>query len=357
MGYPSKAVENIDAPLPHVIENEEMLDELLSRPTARVVALMRRLKGDLIILGIGGKIGTGLGLTALRATRAAGIQRRVIGVSRFSDPSARSQLEAAGLETIACDLLDQDAVSRLPKTDNVLYLVGRKFGTGENVEMTWATNVLVPANVSRHFSDSRIVAFSTGCVYPLVPPIPGGCTEECEPQPVGEYAQSCLARERIFQYWSRTCGTRISLLRLNYAIDLRYGVLYDIGQKVYHGEPIDLTVSHVNVIWQGDVNRQTLLSLEHCASPPTILNITGPETASVRYIAETFGRIFGRAVKFRGVEGEGRMYLSNASKAAALFGYPSVPLLTMIRWQAAWIQQGGRSLSKPTHFEVTDGKF
>lgn len=343
--------------LPEVVDGEEQLDDLLSTPSPSLVAMMKRLSGDIIVLGIGGKMGSSLGVAAARAIEKAGVQKQVFGVSRFSDAGVRAALEAQGIRTLRCDLLDRDAVAQLPQVANVVFMVGRKFGTQGHEDLTWSTNVVVPDNVGIHFRDSRIVAFSTGCVYPLVPAASGGCTESVPPDPVGEYAQSSLGRERIFGYRSRMHGTSVCLVRLNYAVDLRYGVLYDIGRSVFESRPVDLTVSHFNVIWQGDANRQALLCLEHCASPPAIVNITGPELVSVRFVAETFARLFDTEVSFVGDEPGSRMYLSNASRAAALFGYPSVPLMTLIRWQAAWIQQGGRSLGRPTHYGVVDGAF
>jgi nucleoside-diphosphate-sugar epimerase len=343
--------------LPKTIPDETTLDELLSRPTPALTALMQRLEGDLIIPGIAGKMGVTLGMLAARTIAAAGVRKRVIGVARFTDKTARATLETYGVETLHCDLLDREAVAALPRVPNVIYMAGRKFGTQEDTDLTWALNVIAPENVAQHFRDSRIVAFSTGCVYPLVTAASGGCTEDEPPAPVGEYAQSCLGRERVFGYHSRIHGARVCLVRLNYAIDLRYGVLHDIGQRVYAGLPVDLSASHFNAIWQGDANRQALLCLEHCTVPAAILNVTGPETISVRFVAETFGRLFGREARFTGHDENARMYLSNAATATALFGYPSVTLMQMIRWQAEWIKAGGRTLDKPTHFEVTDGKF
>jgi nucleoside-diphosphate-sugar epimerase len=343
--------------LPESIATEEELDELLSRPSPELIGMMRRLDGDMIVLGIGGKMGITLGLAAVRAARDADTAKRVIGVSRFSNASVRQYLENRGVETIACDLLDRQAVGALPKIKNVIYMVGRKFGTQGHEDLTWATNVVAPDNVGHHFKKSRIVVFSTGCVYPLVPVERGGCTESHPPDPVGEYAQSSLGRERVFSYCSRVYGTPVCLMRLNYAIDLRYGVLHDIGMKVYASQPVDLSVSHFNVIWQGDANRQALLCLEHCSSPPSAINVTGPETISARYVAGQFARIFGTEARFTESQADSRMYLSNSAKASSIFGYPSVSLLQMIEWQAAWIRSGGRSLDKPTHFEVTDGRF
>ncbi len=343
--------------LPETIGNEAELDELLSRPSPALIAMMKRLDGDIIILGIAGKMGVTLGLAAVRALKEAGVSKRVIGVSRFSNPTVRTVLEDHGIETLQCDLLEREAVGKLPQVKNVIYMAGRKFGTQGEEEFTWATNVIAPDNVGCQFQESRIVVFSTGCVYPLVPVSAGGCTEADPPDPIGEYAQSCLGRERVFGYWSRVFGTPVCLMRLNYAVDLRYGVLHDIGKKVFELHPVDLSVSHFNVIWQGDANRQALLCLEHCASPPNPINVTGTETVSVRYAAQEFARIFGTEARFTGSEEGSRMYLSNAARAASLFGCPSVSLLQMIKWQAAWIRSGGRSLDKPTHFEVTDGRF
>ncbi len=343
--------------LPEAVEGEADLDELLSAPSQALVDLMRRLEGDIMILGIGGKMGSTLGGAAVRAIAEAGVRKQVFGVSRFSDSSIREGLEARGIKTLSCDLLNRDSVRQLPHVANIIYMVGRKFGTAGSEHLTWATNVLVPDNVCHHFPESRWVAFSTGCVYPLVSAESGGCTESMPTDALGEYAQSSLGRERVFDYWSRTAGIPVCLVRLNYAVDLHYGVLYDVGSRVAQGEPVDLAVSHFNVIWQGDAACQALLCLEHCSSPPEILNVTGPETVSVRFVAETFARYFGTEARFTGEKTGALMYLSNAARATSMFGYPRVPLLTMIRWQAAWIQQGGRSWGKPTHYGVVDGKF
>ncbi len=342
---------------PEVIRDERALNGYLTTPSPALIAMMANLKGDIIILGIAGKMGQTLGVMARRAIEASGVSRTVYGVSRFSDPSSRNYLEAAGVRTIPCDLLDREALVRLPQADNVIYMVGRKFGTRGTEALTWATNVSVPDFVSYHYRHSRIVVFSTGCVYPLVSVSSGGCTEDTAPDPVGEYAQSCLGRERVFGHWSHTWGTPLCLMRLNYAIDLRYGVLYDIAARVYAGKPVDLSVSHFNVIWQGDANGWALHCLDACASPPRVLNVTGPETVSVRFVAETFASLFGTTVTFTGQETGAHMYLSNAAQAFELFGYPSVSLMSMIKWQAAWIQRGGRALDKPTHFGVVDGEF
>lgn len=340
------------------IRNEAELEAFMSVPSARVISLMREIEGDIAILGIAGKVGVTLGMMAIRAIEAAGVKKKVYGVSRFSDVASRARLDAAGIETIACDLLDAASVDMLPRAGNVIFLAGKKFGTVGAQDLTWATNTIVPANVARHFPSSAIVAFSTGCVYDFAASYSGGSVESDAPKPVGEYAQSTLGRERVFEYYSRTAGTPVCLFRLNYAIDLRYGVLYDIAARVRAGEPIDLSVGTFNCIWQGDVLERTLLSLRHCSSPPNILNVTGPETISVRWAAEEFGRRFGRKPVFSGTEQCGASgYIGNAAKSIGLFGYPAVTLPDMIDMTAAWVAAGGSSLGKPTHFESTDGKY
>ena len=342
--------------LPDGIATETELDELLSRPTPGLIETMRRLDGDIVILGIAGKMGHSLGLAALRAIRAAGVQKRVIGVSRFSDPAAETRLRRDGVEIIRCDLLDPAAVVTLPQAKNVLFMAGRKFGTTGAEELTWAMNTVVPAYVAEHYAASRIVAFSTGCVYPLVPVGQGGCTEDDPAAPVGEYAQSCLGRERVFSYFSGKNGTPVCLLRLNYAIDLRYGVLHDLARRIWQGEPVSLNVAQFNLIWQGDANCQALQALEHTRCPAAILNITGPETVSVRQVAEELGRLLGKPVTFTGQPGVAA-YLNCANRANALFGYPRVPLGRMLSWTAGWVRAGGPSLGKPTHFEVSTGVY
>jgi nucleoside-diphosphate-sugar epimerase len=339
-----------------VIENEIELDELLSRPDGAVIEMMRRLEGDIIILGIGGKMGLTLGRLAVNAIKAAGVNKRVIGVSRFSDATVRAQLNEWGIETISCDLLDRDAVASLPEVENVIFMAGRKFGTGGSEELTWVMNTLVPGNVGMKFRNSRIVAFSTGCVYPLVGVESGGCSELTPVASTGEYAQSCLGRERVFEYYAKNFKTPVTLFRLNYAIDLRYGVLHDIANQIWHGEPVNNRVGHFNLIWQGDANCRALLCLERTAAPASIMNISGPETVTVSYVAEAFGRIMNKPVNYSGEAGK-RCYLNNAAKSFAEFGYPSVSIDEMINAQAQWIMADNRSLGKPTHFEVSDGKF
>ncbi|MFH1748896.1 MAG: NAD-dependent epimerase/dehydratase family protein [Planctomycetota bacterium] len=344
------------ARLPKVVANEADLEALLSRPSPALVNMMKRLDGDIMLLGVAGKIGPDLALTALKAIKKAGVDKKLIGVDLFPEEESRALLENSGVELIACDLLNPAEVAALPRARNVIYLVGRKFGTQGNEELTWMINVVAPANAARHFSESRIVAFSTGCVYPMVGPAGGGCVETDQPGPLGEYAQSCLGRERVFEYYSKANSTPVSLIRLNYAVDLRYGVLYDIGKLVLEGKPIDLTMGYFNAIWQGDVNNQTLLALEHCTSPPAIWNVTRPEVVSIRRVAEQFAEIMGKRVEFTGEEGPVAL-LSNSAKATKVFGPPTVLLEKLIHWQAHWLMAGGRSLNKPTHFEETGGEY
>ena len=342
--------------LPERIENTKQLDEVLTRPSPALVAWARELQGDILILGVGGKMGPSLAELALRASREAGVTRRVIGVSRFSDPRAETTLRARGVHTIRADLLNPEDLSRLPDVPNVIFMAGRKFGTSGDQALTWAMNVFMPGLVAQRFKDARVVAFSTGNVYPLVPLSSGGATEDTTPQPIGEYAQSTLGRERIFQHFSRVHGTKITLIRLNYAIDLRYGVLLDVAQRVFEGKPVSVAMPAANVIWQGDANTYVLRSFELCSSPPTVLNVTGPETVSIRWLANKFGELFGRQPLFEGEE-QSTAFLSNASRCFERFGYPRVTLLTMVNWVAHWVKTGQPTLAKPTHFEERGGNY
>ena len=341
---------------PEIIRGTDQLEKLLAAPAPELVNFMRRLDGDIMILGIAGKVGMSLGHQAVEAIRAAGVDKRVFGAARFSDPAAKKQLEAWGVETIACDLMDRAAVNALPRVRNVIFMAGRKFGTEGSEELTWAMNVLAPACAGEHFAGSRIVVFSTGCVYPLVGRASGGCTEADTPAPVGEYAQSCLGRERIFQYCAKQYGAEVLLFRLNYAVDLRYGVLHDIAAAIMAGRPVDNTVGYFNVIWQGDATSVALRALESCSNPAAVLNVTGPEIASVEETAAKLGEWMERPVVLSGVPGD-RCYLNDASRMCRQFGPPRVTLERMIRWQAWWTSHGGVSIGKPTHFEVNNGKF
>lgn len=325
------------------------LEEELSRPSEADTALLRRLDGDILILGASGKMGPSLVRLCRRAADAAGAPRRVIAVARR--PAAQ-----AGTEAIECDLLDRDQVARLPECPNVLYLAGRKFGSTGSPELTWAMNTLVPAIVAERFRNSRMVVFSTGNVYPLRPIDSGGARETDVLDPKGEYAQSSLGRERVFEYFSQHHGLRCLLFRLNYAVDLRYGVLVDIARKVHAGLPVELSVPAFNVIWQRDANSYALRSLEYCAAPPRALNITGRETLRVRAAAEYFAARWERPCRFAGEEGPVAL-LSDASASHALMGPPEVSSEKLMELVAGWVEAGGESLNKPTHFEVADGRF
>lgn len=290
------------------------------------------------------------------ASEAAGANRRVIAVSRFTSSDSRRLLEDSGVETIACDLLEADEFAKLPPAENVFFLAGRKFGSSERIDLTWAINSYLPGIVAKHYRSSRIVVFSTGNVYPFVRPGGGGSVESDTPMPHGEYAQSCLARERIFEYFSHTYGTGVLVFRLNYAVDLRYGVLVDIARRVHEGKPVNVVVPWFNVIWQGDANSYALRSLALCESPPRVLNVTGPETLSVRDAALFFAEKFDRDVEFEGEESQSTL-LSNASLCHSLLGAPSVPVTTLMECVAHWVEIGGASLGKPTKFDVVDGRY
>lgn len=339
-----------------MIRSEAELDEVLSRPTEADVAAAARLDGDLLILGAGGKMGPSLALRARRAIQQAGAPGRVIAVARFTRGVIAEELNHAGIDTVTANLLDPGALDGLPDCPNVIFMAAMKFGTTGGEQMTWAMNTFLPGLVAHRFRRSRIVAFSTGNVYPLVEPVSGGATEFTPPNPIGEYAQSALGRERMFEYVSSVYGTPVVLLRLNYANELRYGVLLDIGRKVFERRPVDLRMGAVNVIWQGDANSMCLRSFDHVQAPPLVLNITGPELASVRYIANEFGRRFGVDPILDGAEADTAL-LSNPTSAIRLFGYPVVTLGQMIDWVSAWIGMGGSTLGKPTHFETRTGQF
>jgi nucleoside-diphosphate-sugar epimerase len=301
-------------------------------------------------------MGPTLARMARRASELAGTPRKIIGVSRFSSPGLAESLNRAGIETIPCDLLDEDAVARLPDAPLVISMSGFKFGSQSNPPLTWAMNCYVPALVSRRYRGSRIVSFSSGNVYAHVPVSGGGSIESDEPRPVGEYAISVLGRERMYEYFSRTLSIPMALLRLNYATELRYGVLVDLARMVWNNEAIDVAMSHVNVIWQADANAMSLQMLEHVATPPRVMNIAGPEILRVRDVCEEFGRLLNRTPRFIGVERPDAL-LNNAARSHALFGRPQVTVQQLIRWTADWVREGGDSLNKPTHFESRDGKF
>ena len=301
-------------------------------------------------------MGPSLARRVHQAMKRSGARNRVVAASRFSSASARASLEAEGIHTLVCDLLNPADISSLPRCPNVLFLAGRKFGTTDRNDLTWATNTVVPARVAEHFHQSRMVVFSTGNVYPLVNVNGPAPTEDDLPMPVGEYAQSCLGRERVVEFVSREQGMKALVFRLNYAVDLRYGTLVDIARKVFSEDPVDLTMGYFNAIWQGDANSYAWRSVELCASPPAILNVTGPERISVRETAQWFGSVFGRSPRFVNSEGPVAL-LSDSTHCRARLGEPSVPLSLLRQWVAHWVRIGGSSLNKPTHFEVVDGRF
>ena len=334
----------------------ELLEQELLKPSDALIADIRKIEGDIIILGVGGKMGPSMAKLARKAILEAGIDKRVIGISRFSEEGIREELEAEGIETVAADLLDEEQLAALPVAPNILYLAGTKFGTTGKEPFTWAMNSYLPGRVAERYKNSRIVAFSTGNVYPFVAINSGGLSEETTPAPVGEYGQSCLGRERVFQYFSERYNIPTLIYRLNYAIDLRYGVMLEIAKSVLADKPIDLTTGNVNVIWQGDANEIAIRSLLHCETPANILNVTGPETLSVKWLAEQFGLLLNKNPIFVN-DIQPNALLSNASKAHKLFGYPRVTVRQMIEMTVSWLEAGGKTINKPTHFQERKGQF
>jgi nucleoside-diphosphate-sugar epimerase len=334
----------------------EDLEARLSQPSDALIKDMAQLDGDIMLLGVGGKMGPSLARLAMNAIKAAGVKKRVFGVSRFSSGGLKQELESDGVETISIDLLNDAELQQLPEVKNIIYMAGNKFGTYGNEHFTWAMNTYLPGRVAEKYKHSRIVAFSTGNVYPLVPVTSGGATEEHPTGPIGEYGQSCLGRERVFEYFSYKYDIPMVIYRLNYAIDMRYGVLLEVAKSVKAGKPIDVTMGNVNCIWQGDANEIAIRSLTICDSPPVVLNVAGPETLSLRWAAHMFGERLGVEPVIVGQEAP-TAYLNNAAKSNQLFGYPKVSLRQMIDWIAEWVKSDGYTWNKETHFQEREGKY
>lgn len=334
----------------------EELDERLSRPRPELVADLRRLDGDVVVLGASGKLGVSLVRLAVRGIEAAGTGARVVAVSRYGAPGAREAMEATGAEVVAADVADDDALAALPDAANVVYLVGAKFGTEGHQAGTWETNVYLPGRVARRYAGSRISALSTGNVYPLVDVGGGGATEDTPPGPIGEYAMSCLGRERVLQAASQRDGTPVAIIRLNYAVEMRYGVLVDLAQAIAAGEPVDVTMGSLNLVWQGYANEVTLRALLHASTPPLLLNVTGPETLGVRRLAGDLSAALDKPVTFTGAEAPTAL-LANAQRCHGLFGYPDVTVPELVEATAHWVRAGLPTLGKPTKFQRRDGKF
>lgn len=335
----------------------EELDAALSRPTAGVLDTLRQIDGDIMVLGAGGKMGPTLARMVRRALDEIGHkQRRVIAVSRFSSADAAQSLRKHGVETISCDLMSREAVNALPEVPNVIFMAGQKFGTSDAPELTWAMNTVVPAIVAERFARSRIVVFSTGCVYPLMAASGRGAREDDPLTPPGEYANSCVGRERVFGHFAKKHGTHVLMFRLCYAIDLRYGVLMDVAQKVALGQPVDVSMGYANVIWQGDASARAIQCLARTASPPVALNVTGIDRVSIRDLAIRFGEKLGRPATITGTEAP-QAWIWDAARSYEWFGPPTVSLDEMIDATSQWLKLGGQTIGKPTHFEVQDGQF
>jgi len=346
----------VQSSMPETIENESELEEVLTRPSAALVEFVKTLTGPLLILGAGGKMGPTLAVLARRAAEASDRSLEIVAASRFGDQQSREWLERRGITTLTCDLFDEAAVARLPEAESILYLVGLKFGTARSPAATWATNTLLPAYVCRRYPRGRIVALSTGNVYPLSVVSRDGSVEGDPLTPLGEYANAAVGRERIFEFCSRRNGRAVALLRLCYAVELRYGVLADIARKIHGGQPVELSAGAFNCIWQGDANEMIIRALALAETPPSVWNLCRPEVFSVRDVASRLGELLGRAPRFTGEEGETAL-LANPARLCARLGPPSTLLDQMLAWTAQWVQSGGRDLGKPTHFEVRDGNY
>jgi nucleoside-diphosphate-sugar epimerase len=342
---------NFTVPL---IETEDQIEQIMTDPRPEVVSSLSKLDGDIMILGGGGKMGPTLTKLVKNCINSGNLKKKVISVDKIFSPSLQKDFKKNDIDFIECDLLNN--IDQLPEVPNIVFMAGMKFGTSGNSSVTWALNTYLPALTAKRFSKSKIVVFSSANIYHMTPVLHGGATEHNYPNPYGEYAQSVLGREKMFEYFSLTNGTPVVIIRLAYAVDLRYGIILDIAQKVYSKTPVDVSMGHVNVIWQGDANAQILRSFELCSNPPAFLNVTGPETISVRWLANRLGELMNVKPIIEGQESDSAL-LFNASKALSLFGYPKVTLDQMVQWIANWVIKGGKTLNKPTHYETRDGKF
>jgi len=334
------------------VTDENGLEDILSEPTEATKKIVAGLTGDIVVLGAGGKMGPTLAMMLKKASP----DKRIYAVSRFSDKAARSRIEQAQVETIEADLLDESQYRKLPDVENVFYLAGMKFGSTGNQPLTWALNSFVPALVARHYKDSRIVAYSTGNVYPLVDTTSSGATEQTAPEPIGEYAQSCLGRERMFEYFSELFKTPVTLVRLNYANEPRYGIIVDLTFKILNDEPLDLTMGKVNLIWQRDANDYIIRAISLAKSPPAVLNVTGPDTIPIRRLGEQIGKTLGKKPKFVSREAPSAL-LSDASYCLNTFGLPQTTIEQMVSMISQWVAAGKKTLNKPTKYDIRDGKF
>ena len=338
------------------INNVKELDQLLAEPGEELINDLSKIEGDIMILGLGGKMGPSLAQLAKNAIDKGGLKKNIIGASRFSDSKLRKELEEFGIETIAGDLLDENFLRNLPPCENVIYMAGNKFGTAGNEHFTWAMNAYLPGRVAEKYAQSKIVAFSSGNIYPFMPVDGPGANESTKPSPIGEYAQSCLGRERVFESFSIKNKTPMLIYRLNYAVDLRYGVVFEVAKSVFNEKPVDITTGYANVIWQGDANSYAIRSLLHCESPAKFLNITGPEKVSIEWLANQFGALMNKPVQLTGSP-EPTCLLNDASQSFDLFGKPKINLDQIIEWTAEWVANGGEELGKPTHFQERKGNF
>jgi len=338
------------------MNNIKQLDEIMCTPTKDLINDIAKISGDIMVLGAGGKMGPTLCKLAYNAIKAANINKDVYAVSRFSNKFHADDLSSYGIKVIRADLLKEEDLQALPNIKNIIYMIGRKFGTSDDQSLTWAMNAYLPGRVAERFKDSNIVVFSTGNVYPFVSVKTGGCKEDNHLDPVGIYAQSCLGRENVFRYFSNKYKTPILIYRLNYAIDLRYGVLLEIAKSVFNKTPLNITSSYANVIWQGDANEIALRSLLHCKYPPEVLNVTGKDIINIKETALKFGNIFNIVPIFTGKEND-MCLLSDSSKSASLMGKNKTSLDYMIKLIANWVTNDGETIDKPTHFQERQGKF